>query len=82
MTTNRLVKMPRPFPSAAAQSGLTKIKGLEVSFTARTTKAEQAAALEHLDELIDWWHIPSRQWNRASVTNSDTPHRKRRRGSR
>jgi hypothetical protein len=42
-----------------------------VSFTARTTKAEQAAALEHLDELIDWWHIPSRQWNRAIAAKRD-----------
>lgn len=78
--TKQLAEIPRPFPSEAAQRGLSKITGLDVHFD-KCAESSEDAALEHLDDLIAWWRLPSLKWTPA-VSKREPPHRKKRPGRR
>lgn len=54
--------VPRPMPSQAAQRALARVEQMDVTFAEDATEADEDAALAHLNELIDWWAIPSKFW--------------------
>ena len=55
------IEIWQPLPSEAAKRALFKVDGLTVSFDG-AKKADEKAALAYLDELIEWWNMPCREW--------------------
>ena len=52
----------QPLPSEAAKRALYKVTNVQVDFKRGARKADQIAALQYLDELVEWWNMPSREW--------------------
>jgi hypothetical protein len=55
------LKIDRPIPDETAKRGLQHVQAVTVEFSGGTER-QQDAALEHLDELIEFWNLKSVQW--------------------
>lgn len=54
-------EIQRPMPTQVQKAGLLKVQSVEVTFSGGT-KTQQKAALNHINELIEFWNLRYREW--------------------
>ena len=54
-------EIQRPIPNESARRGLLHVDTMEVKFNGANDR-DQEEALNHINELIDFWNLKYREW--------------------